>query len=783
MDFLIAIDNFVTSFLTGRFWAKNSYKQQPAIYKTNTTTAARRGEGQSQESKWLPSCSVKLPPNFHFCFLHDAACASHKKRPRDSAEHAPQYSGGREERGRYRSARPRRGRHRDKKTKRSPSVEKSIDLPLKPYPEEHVKTLADRYRINDQISTIIEMSKPFPYTYISCPCTDTSIPGQPSLPTAVGGNENVKTPQGDTEEDDEKTFDPRSPRANYSLYPPEHLLYCEDCHQIKCPRCITEEIVCWYCPNCLFETPSSMVKSEGNRCARNCFSCPVCTSPLAVTTLESSEGGSSQQGPWILVCGYCMWSTLDVGIKFDKPTNLRAQLSKIENGETADRKPSRTNLSQSVDFKSPLSSFSSTEEQQGNANDGKDKETGTGVAALEGPPILDATSRFSALKTFYRTQIAETSSSPADPLMAPEFGNSFSSPSALNRIMSLYTSSGLGGLYGGGGEKPKSKPPIMREALTSGEGLRIPPKNADLSTIQRMVSEECGWDGLASSEQRTAQPPGTRFIDDLRPLPVLLRTKRSKRCKSCKHILVKPEFKPQSTRFRIRLIALSYIPLITLRPLNPTPPPLSLPPAAAGSSAAQQQQQPPDPYTLTPLKPTQFLLTLKNMMFDPIKITLATPSHTPGRISSRVTVLCPQFDVGANSDVWDEALQSGSTDPRLSRSGRLGGGGESGGEKVAEAGKVWEKGRNWTSVVVEVVPGSLGGGVGVGGLGGSSADAVELEEDDDVLEIPVFVRVEWEGEGNSEEPMSGRRGAEAETVKRELAYWVVLGVGRIKGGF
>jgi dynactin-4 len=116
------------------------------------------------------------------------------------------------------------------------------------------------------------MSKPFPYTYISCPCTDTSVPGQSALPTTkggvnttIGGGENVMGQQGDTEEDDEKTFDPRSPRANYSLYPPEHLLYCEDCHQIKCPRCITEEIVCWYCPNCLFETPSSMVKSEGNR--------------------------------------------------------------------------------------------------------------------------------------------------------------------------------------------------------------------------------------------------------------------------------------------------------------------------------------------------------------------------------------------------------------------------------------------------------------------------------------------------------------------------------------
>lgn len=104
------------------------------------------------------------------------------------------------------------------------------------------------------------MSRPFPYTYISCPCAETPDPDL-SNKRASGQFQGLEV----EEEEEEKTFDPKSPRANFSLYPPEQLLYCEDCHQIKCPRCITEEIVCWYCPNCLFETPSSMVKSEGNR--------------------------------------------------------------------------------------------------------------------------------------------------------------------------------------------------------------------------------------------------------------------------------------------------------------------------------------------------------------------------------------------------------------------------------------------------------------------------------------------------------------------------------------
>lgn len=129
------------------------------------------------------------------------------------------------------------------------------------------------------------MACPFPYTYVSCPCADTPVPDparkrrsrespQKSTPERTNASsgqdtQEVKPPHAqdeqDEEEEEEQTFDPRSPRSNFSLYPPEQLLYCEDCHQIKCPRCITEEIVSWYCPNCLFETPSSMVRGDANR--------------------------------------------------------------------------------------------------------------------------------------------------------------------------------------------------------------------------------------------------------------------------------------------------------------------------------------------------------------------------------------------------------------------------------------------------------------------------------------------------------------------------------------
>ena len=137
----------------------------------------------------------------------------------------------------------------------------------------------------------------FPYIHISCPCieerpqivaVDSARPKSPTksptkrdfqlespqtpikrrtLQSSVSfdgvGDDAVEETEDDEEE--EHAFDPRDPRSAFSLFPIENLLYCEDCHQIRCPRCVQDEIVCWYCPSCLFEVPSSTVKSEGNR--------------------------------------------------------------------------------------------------------------------------------------------------------------------------------------------------------------------------------------------------------------------------------------------------------------------------------------------------------------------------------------------------------------------------------------------------------------------------------------------------------------------------------------
>ena len=564
------------------------------------------------------------------------------------------------------------------------------------------------------------MAQPFPYTYYACDCFDSNT-------TTVTKRSQFLA----ASEDEEQNFDPQDPRSNYALYPLEHLLYCEDCLQIRCPRCVIEETLNWYCPNCLFEVPSSVVKSDGNRCTRNCFNCPVCISPLIVNLLETPDADQGAPDRHILACPYCHWSTVETGIEFEKHTGVYGQIARIANGG----KPIPTSKERDKERERRKE----MEARQQNPLSPSSDSTGMDIGEYE-PPTRD--DLFSNLAAFYKAQLeAQT---PANPLEM-----NFSSPSAYSRIMNLYSTTTAK-------KQKRDKPTPMREAASELEGLVIHDPSSDNAAIERI--KRGGWGITLSPTQKLAQQnPYVRFDDELRPIPTLLCTKRSKRCRSCRHILSKPESKITSTRYKIKLLALNHIPRLSLRALPPTS---DVPPLPGMLPA------PPPPFNYNALRPglpAHFLLHLSNPLFDPIRVTLATASTTPGKVQSRVTILCPQFDVGANTDVWDDALSSSPAPmPRRStinaETGQI------------EAGKVWDKGRNWTSVAIEVIPGFLS----------ELGDDEELEEDDNLLEIPIFVRLEFEADVNAEERGLGdSRGSKGEKEKREEAFWTVVGAGRI----
>lgn len=432
--------------------------------------------------------------------------------------------------------------------------------------------------------------------------------------------------------------------------------------------------------------------------------------------LTAENAAPAAPGPWVLCCSYCNWSSSEIGIKFDKPQGIFAQLAKLRHGggngdvpgTTADVVPTKRNT--------------------------------------DGDPE-SSKARFAAMKSFYQSQLANSNSASGG--LSGSLGDyGYGSPNALTRIMSLYS----GGGSNLASTKTKSRPTVIREADASREGFCL----SDLDESESISKlREVGHDGTVTRSQAPSQvEEGARFADDLWPIPHLLRSKRAKRCPACRHILSKPEAKVNNTRWRIRLVAGSFIPSISAKPLLPsgTPAPVST--------------------SLIPLRPAQYLLTFKNLMFDQIKVSLATPNTTPGRFASRVTVLCPQFTIDANSEDYDinEVLKD---DRRRDRSDSM---------HQVEPGKVWERGRNWVSIVVEVIPASLRiepKPVIFKKPGDPEEDLGPLREDEDVLEIPMFVRLEWESEAHGDQVGTSAGKEKDAKEKRELAYWCVLGIGRI----
>lgn len=414
-------------------------------------------------------------------------------------------------------------------------------------------------------------------------------------------------------------------------------------------------------------------------------------------------------GPWILACEYCNWTTLDIGIQFEKPNNIFVQLFKILSGRQG-----RFQSKRAIEI---------------------DAESASNDSSDATPPQISPDFQFTNLLAFYKSELSNFNSN--DPLMSPTGDLNFNSPSSLQRIMSIYTNQST---YC---KKSSTKVMSMGESIGNSEGLLSIDRAMEDDTIEKL--RVLGLGGTTNMEQRTNQVHEARFIEGLRPVPTLLRTKRSRRCRNCRHILVKPEPKVTNIRYRIKLVALNYVPSMTIKPLSSS--------STAGF----------DLTALPPSRPLQLLLTLKNPMFDPVKVTLATSTQTPGRFGSRVTILCPQFEIGANTDVWNEALGDGRRSSRLVGKGAKSE--ESNEAKTAEAGKIWEKGRNWTTIVVEVVCPRI------------ECPENQLEEDEDTLEVPIFVRLEYEAETAGD--AGGTTGEREKKEKREPAYWAVLGVGKI----
>jgi dynactin 4 len=130
-----------------------------------------------------------------------------------------------------------------------------------------------------------------------------------------------------------------------------------------------------------------------------------------------------------------------------------------------------------------------------------------------------------------------------------------------------------------------------------------------------------------------------------------LHSKKSKRCPVCRHILIKPEQKAQSTRYKIKLVASNYLPSIHAVVLN-------APLGAANILKKSSSARPTEESTRSVLhagKTYPIRLSFSNPMYDSISIQLSVQRHPLSKSKPGFAVSLPTggIAVGAYQEAWD----------------------------------------------------------------------------------------------------------------------------------
>lgn len=293
-----------------------------------------------------------------------------------------------------------------------------------------------------------------------------------------------------------------------ALSPAARLYFCRHCIKLRCPLCVSHEVDSYYCPNCLENMPSAEAKVKKNRCA-NCFDCPSCGNTLSTrataVAIQAEKGGDDAKAMqakkvYYLACGFCRWSSRDVGIE-DKS---------VASGAWQEQEsPATKRVNVLVEYYRQLAQKEKVEREKKKLTKRRNF-----MHLSDKFGLSSLTRRKSSLS--YLT----ASFSPKGKDIMDEEVNLKNPSEAVEEVETLP-------------EEFYNKPLILE---------KVP------NLSQRLCQPDF--------------QPGA--IGDLHPRHKHLLAKRSQRCRECEHNLSKPEFNPSSIKFKIQLGAVHYVPLLKI---------------------------------------------------------------------------------------------------------------------------------------------------------------------------------------------------------------------------
>ncbi|XP_077465074.1 dynactin subunit 4 isoform X1 [Stigmatopora argus] len=350
--------------------------------------------------------------------------------------------------------------------------------------------------------------------------------------------------------------------------PLSQLYFCRYCSELRSLECVSHEVDSHYCPSCLENMPSAEAKLKKNRCA-NCFDCPCCMHTLSTRAtnipapLPDDPTKTAMKKAYYLACGFCRWTSRDVGM---------ADKSVASGGWQEPENCHNQRINKLMEYYQQLAH---REKQE------RDRK-----------------------KLARRRQCMPLAFSQHTIHVVEKYGLG----TRLQRQRSGAPISTLAGL-----------------SLKEGEDQReITIEPAQAVDEVEPLPEDCYIRPICLPEvtrlrQRLLQPDfQPAGASQLHPRHKHLLMKRSLRCKKCEHNLSKPEFNPTSIKFKIHLVAVSYIPEVRI---------MSIP-------------------NLRHMKESQVLLTLTNPVENVTHVTLVScDEEDPDDINSTAEVIVPRKEL------------------------------------------------------------------------------------------------------------------------------------------
>lgn len=256
--------------------------------------------------------------------------------------------------------------------------------------------------------------------------------------------------------------------------------------------------------------PSAEAKLKKNRCA-NCYECPSCGNTLSTRATavaiasDNPEEKATAKKVFYLACGFCRWSTRDVGIP---------DRSNASSGWHEPENPVSKRVNSLIDYYKKLATREKYERE-------KSKLRKKSYIHITSPSSFSMKSKSGGLGLLKKR-------------------------SSLSLLKSLTTSRG--------GD------PFDEEIVFSdpAQATEQPPRQA-------LYTEVVELEKAASISQMLTQPDFQHSQTcEFHPKHKHLLAKRSQRCRQCEHNLCKPEFNPSSTKYKIQFFAINYVPQLQI---------------------------------------------------------------------------------------------------------------------------------------------------------------------------------------------------------------------------